>query len=506
MLRRFLPVVLACAAAAAAGAQQSSRYFGIEVVDEQTGRGVPLVELRTTGSQRYYTDSGGLVALDEPGFNGREVYFSVSSHGYEAAADGFGFRGARLKVEPGQVAQIKIRRRNIAERLYRLTGEGIYRDTLLLGRPAPIKNPVLNAEVTGCDSVQNAVYQGRLFWMWGDTGQLRYPLGGFQMTGATSALPGKGGLDPSRGVDLEYFTGSTGFAREMAPVPGPGPTWLDALAAVPEDGRERLYAAYSKIRGSPEVYERGIVRFEDELGQFKPVAKLPLEPAVFPYGHPARRLEGGKEYLYFGDPFPLVRTPATAASYRNLAEYEAYTPLKEGSSLKDPVLDRDEFGALRYAWRRNTPPVSPEETEKLVRRGLMKREESPLRVRDAETGKPVVIHRGTVHWNEYRKRWIMVATEIGGSSMLGEVWYAEAPEPLGPWQDARKIVTHDRYSFYNPAHHPEFDQEGGRIIYFEGTYTHSFSGNPEQTPRYDYNQVMYRLDLSDPRLRAAPQK
>ena len=45
-----------------------------------------------------------------------------------------------------------------------------------------------------------------------------------------------------------------------------------------------------------------------------------------------------------------------------------------------------------------------------------------------------------------------------------------------------------------------FDQEGGRIIYFEGTYTNSFSGNPFKTPRYDYNQMMYRLDLADPRL------
>jgi hypothetical protein len=63
-----------------------------------------------------------------------------------------------------------------------------------------------------------------------------------------------------------------------------------------------------------------------------------------------------------------------------------------------------------------------------------------------------------------------------------------------------KVVTHDKYSFYNPKHHPMFDQNDGRTIYFEGTYTHSFSGNPEQTPRYDYNQIMYRLDLSDARL------
>ena len=41
-------------------------------------------------------------------------------------------------------------------------------------------------------------------------------------------------------------------------------------------------------------------------------------------------------------------------------------------------------------------------------------------------------------------------------------------------------------------------------MYFEGTYAETFSGAPSKTPRYDYNQVMYRLDLSDPRLADLP--
>ena len=66
---------------------------------------------------------------------------------------------------------------------------------------------------------------------------------------------------------------------------------------------------------------------------------------------------------------------------------------------------------------------------------------------------------------------------------------------------ARKIVTHDKYSFYNPKQHPMFDADQGRTIFFEGTYTNMFSGNPDRTPRYNYNQVMYKLDLSDPQLK-----
>ena len=107
----------------------------------------------------------------------------------------------------------------------------------------------------------------------------------------------------------------------------------------------------------------------------------------------------------------------------------------------------------------------------------------------------------------------MIALQSMGASMLGEIYYAESEKPEGPWTWAKKIVTHhhevpgtfgprsEDMDFYNPTQHPYYDQEGGRIIYFEGTYTHSFSGNPERTPRYEYNQMMYRLDLSDPRLK-----
>lgn len=41
------------------------------------------------------------------------------------------------------------------------------------------------------------------------------------------------------------------------------------------------------------------------------------------------------------------------------------------------------------------------------------------------------------------------------------------------------------------------------MIHFEGTYTNDFSGNPEKTPRYNYDQVLYRLDLGTGALRSA---
>jgi hypothetical protein len=88
-------------------------------------------------------------------------------------------------------------------------------------------------------------------------------------------------------------------------------------------------------------------------------------------------------------------------------------------------------------------------------------------------------------------------------SLLGNLVYSEADAPTGPWRRAVTIITHNQYTFYNPVHHPFLDIDGGRIIHLEGTYTAEFSGNPRPTPRYDYNQMLYRLDLADPRLDAA---
>ena len=42
--------------------------------------------------------------------------------------------------------------------------------------------------------------------------------------------------------------------------------------------------------------------------------------------------------------------------------------------------------------------------------------------------------------------------------------------------------------------------EAGFLL-FEGTYTAEFANHAQPTPRYNYNQILYRLDLDDPKLR-----
>src|SRR5688572_20568625 len=121
----------------------ATEYFKIHVIDEQTGRGVPLIELRTVNSISHWTDSGGLIAFREPGLMDREVFFHVQGHGYTYPKDFFDNRGVKLTPRAGGSAAIKVQRVNIAERLYRSTGQGIYRDTLLLGEPAALREPAL---------------------------------------------------------------------------------------------------------------------------------------------------------------------------------------------------------------------------------------------------------------------------------------------------------------------------------------------------------------------------
>jgi hypothetical protein len=90
---------------------------------------------------------------------------------------------------------------------------------------------------------------------------------------------------------------------------------------------------------------------------------------------------------------------------------------------------------------------------------------------------------------------------LGKPSGFGELWYAEADQPTGPWGKTAKIISHDNYTFYNPRLHPEFTAPDSPILLFEGTYTREFADRAFPTPRYDYNQVLYRLDLDDPALR-----
>jgi hypothetical protein len=266
------------------------------------------------------------------------------------------------------------------------------------------------------------------------------------------------------------------------------------------DGRERMLCGYAKIKAPMSVHRRGIAIWNDETSQFDRVSDFEPDVPFYSTGHTFRHRDGDTDYVYFATSAPLARVRATVESYTDLSQYESFTCLKLGSTLRAPEIDRDDAGRVRYAWKKNAPPVGSAEQARLVSDGLLKEHEGLLQFRDAASGKPILVHNNScAQWNEHRKKWVNIILQLYGTSLLGEIWYAEADSPLGPWAYAAKIVTHERYSFYNPKQHPQFSR-GARHLYFEGTYTHTFSGTEHRTPRYDYNQIMYRLDLDDPRL------
>jgi hypothetical protein len=489
-------------------AAPDARLFQITVIDKATGRGVPLVELETVNKVRYYTDSNGIIAIGDPELMGQKVYFFVSSPGYEYPGDSFNYHGIALDVAAGKSAVVKITRDNIAERLYRMTGAGIYRDSVMLGLPVPIKHPLLDADVMGQDTVEAAVYRGKIYWFFGDTDRPSYPLGQFATSGAVSDLPGSGGLAPPVGVNLKYWVDGTGFSRPMIPLlDPPGPVWVGGLFTMRDAGKERLFTHFVEVNHDGSFAKSGLAEFDDDKAIFSPLCNYPLNGDLHPDGQPFRVNSNGTDYLYFNSEdtstFPLVRAISDLKHIEDAATYQAFTCLAPGQVFQgaNTQLDRDHEGHLIWGWKRNTAPLGDDNLDKLVCLGKMSSQEIPYQLRDILTDQKVKAYGGTVCWNSYRKRWIMITTQSFGSpSFLGEVWFSEADTPTGPWTYARKVASHNHYTFYNPAQHPFFDQNNGRTIYFEGTYTNTYSDVKDLTPRYNYNQLMYRLQLDDPRL------
>ncbi|MBI3857792.1 MAG: hypothetical protein HY293_19085 [Planctomycetes bacterium] len=430
----------------------------IEVVEQGSGWPVPLVELRTTNQVRFVSDNAGLIAFDLPELMGRETWFDVIGHGYEAPKDGFGFKGVRLTPEPGKTLRVEVRRTIVARRLGRLTGAGLFAESQKLGRELDWKD----SGIVGCDSVQNAVHRGRLFWAWGDTLLARYPLGIYDMTSATTPVQPLASFQPPLKLKLDYFTDEKGVPRGVAKMPGPGPTWVSGCVSLPDKtGAARLCGTFIKVRNHLEAYEMGLCVWNDEASAFellrviwKKTEVAPKQPPA-PDGHPAFHKDAdGKEWVYFGNPLPFLRCPATFEAWQDASAWE---PLKPQESLKS-----------------------------------------------AADGKPVKPHSGSIAWNGFRKRWVTVFMEtFGKPSAFGELWYAEAAQPTGPWGAAVKVLSHENYTFYNPRLHPEFTPADSPVLIFEGSYTREFADKPQPTPRYDYTQMLYRLDLDDPALKPA---
>jgi hypothetical protein len=450
MLGLFYGLILSAAAAEAAP-------FRIEIVDKENGWPVPLVELETVHGVKFVSDNSGLIAFDAPEMMGNETWCSVRGFGYGVPKDGFGFEGVRFTPRSGGHLRVPVDRRVIAKRLGRITGAGIFSESQKLGAEQDWQE----SGVVGCDSVQNAVFDGKLFWLWGDTSLAKYPLGIFDATAARATLRPLDRFEPPIRLRLDYYRDPAGAPKPVATMPGSGPTWVTGVACVPDAaGAPKLVGTFLKITPPLAAHKAGLCVWDSDAERFSELKTIWEQSGDEPRNQ--RLLEGhavewqdaaGKRWLLFGNPFPRVRCPAT---------FEAWADPKTWEPLEAPTVLQD------------------------------------------ESGTQVVPHSGSIAWIPRRQRWVAIFMEkFGKPSAFGEIWYAEAESPLGPWGTAVKVVSHDNYTFYNPRIHAEFNERDSPILIFEATFTRQFADHPAPVARYDYNQVLYRLDLDDAALDAA---
>jgi hypothetical protein len=465
MSKAVLLVGLCCLLSSGAWSVESMENAGkceIQIIDRSNQWPVPLVELITTHHLCFVSDNAGVIAMDAPELLGRETWFEVRAHGYEVPKDGFGYRGVRLKPEPGKVFKVMVDRTIVAQRMGRLTGAGLFAESQKLGRGLDW----VESGIVGCDSVLNAMHNGKYFWVWGDTTLGKYPLGIFNGTGAVTPEQPLAGFAPPVKLKLDYFRDAGGNPRGIAVAPGKGPTWLTGMISLPDaQGKARLVAAYSKITPPMDAYEWSLAAWNESSQVFEQLKVIWRKDQdkprpVLPEGHVNLWKDStGKQWALFGNPFPRLKCPATFEQWQNPEAWETV--------------------------------------------------EAPESVVGLAGGQEVKVtpHTGSIAWLEGRGRWAALFMQaFGKPSAFGEIWYCESDSPFGPWSRAVKVVKHDDYTFYNPRMHPGFSAGHSNWVFFEGTYTREFSNNKSPTPRYDYNQVLYRLDLDDPRVSAGLKK
>jgi hypothetical protein len=469
-MRSSLLIFLATAAIA-------GEPFGIQVQDENTGRGVPMVTLETVNGIRLITDSAGWVAFDEPGLMKQRVHFTVSTPGYTFPKDSFGVAGLMFEAKPGTTVDLRLVRSNLAERLYRITGQGIYRDSTLLGKDSALPLPNLAGGVMAQSDAQMAVYQGKCFWLWGNTQRAAHPNGNGRCAGATSDLPASGGLDSTQGIHFSYFVDDRGDTLPMLPGKEPGTVKLEGLVSVKDaSGAEHLIAHYAREEQG-KLAEHGLAEITAQR-EFERITVLGADYTwQFPQGHAVRVIDekDKTERYYFATPLAHVRVPAIYEAMTTPTRYEAL------------AWDEDKGEVV---WQQAAPPMTREDEDTLITKKRIQGKEERMQLTDALTHKELKPRSGSIRWNAFLKAWIMIFGTDDSS-----IWLAQSPSVDGPWHKAVQLATHEGHKADAVAQFDVFNQEQGKLVYFQCT----IGAGDVKTPRYDGNAIMYRVDLSDAR-------
>jgi len=471
----------------ARGVPDASDLVAIHVRD-QDGAPVPLAQL-VAGDQRYVSDSEGWIAFDLIGLGTDGLDAQIASSGYVFEDEG----ELQIPTAPGQSMEVTATAVALARRAYRITGEGIRRHATILGRSSLDDDLALRGKVVGQDSSFATVHDGRIHWIWGDTNRPAYPLGNFHASGATSPLPSKTSRAPADGVLLDYFVDETGFSRAMAPtdaVPGDGVTWLAGLVSLPsEAGPDRMHATFAMVEPDFSVTRFGMLVYDDEAEHFVEGVDFDLarREGLWPHENALVIDRRGEAWVHYHNP---VRISARSEALLDTSTYERFTPYQDAEAT---TIERDDQGRAVYRWRAGEIPYVLASADDLDPADRLEGH-----IRDVRSGDAFEAHgNGDTTYNHHIGRYMRLITPRWA---LGATWVAYSDTLMGPWVYATELIAHENYTFYNPRRYPFYDLDGGATIHFEATYTRAFSGSDDRTPRYDYNQLMCRVDLTEPQL------
>ncbi len=144
-------------------------------------------------------------------------------------------------------------------------------------------------------------------------------------------------------------------------MPGDGPTWIDGLCVCATPARERMFAKYVKVRKLLEVYERGLVEWDDATRQFRKVVTFDFSAPLYPLGMPCPTRSTAAISLFWQS-LPGGARARRAEALADPAQYEAFTRWPRSTSDK-PAFDRDIAGGLRLGLEAPTrpPPAAREQ-------------------------------------------------------------------------------------------------------------------------------------------------
>ena len=542
----FFPVFLILSDAMAFSSSSlffASPFFRIHCVDSRTGRGVPLVRLTTSAYLSFYSDSSGIIAFDEPGMlHGGLTYFQVRTDGYSVVSslsgDPKGDPGVLLRTFPGGNATVVLQRTQHAERLFRLTGSGLYRDTVLTGGVPPIKEPLLSkAGVVGQDSLMALPFKDKVFWFFGDTECPQGPRStdcqhyGRFTTGATSPFPPTDAK--SVAPSLEYFSSNNasdpggmssdglpdpallaqwnpdGFPHPRAMLAGPGrprwfnmSTWVGSLTVVTSSKQEsRMYLRYVCPNGGPDVLY-GLALWDEADEVFRPLVGKSGYSFRYSGAQVVQRLSPDDTktgHIYYASAFAMERVQSGSfTAFEDPARVEYFTPCaaSDRGGCTDTSGDWGWKSADLASGGTANPSghayFGPAQEAAAIAAGHLASSDARMQVTDSKTGKPIggTLSRGSVNWNAFRNRYVLIADRHDAhpsdkTSRYGEIYYCESDAIVGPWTECTVVATHawTGSSCYNPLQLAWLDEGGGKVVYFACTWTSMSSGGPGHSDR-----------------------